>query len=79
MDPTSRQLLQDLQQEAGVSTMEQTYGMEDYPSMLADPIDQDDSWFNDEDDTTPPPEMVNVVKAARTLRLHMYVFYLIFT
>ena len=78
MDPTSRQLLQDLQQEAGVSTIEQTYGMEDYPSMLTDPIDQDDSWFNDEDDTTPPPEMVNVVEAARTLRLHMYVLYFTF-
>ena len=79
MDPTSRQLLQDIQREAGVSTMEETYGLEDYPSVLMDPVNQDDSWFDNEDDSTPPPEVVNVVEAARTLRLHMYVSYLIFS
>ena len=67
MDPATRQVLHDLQTQAGVPTMNDTYDMDDFPDTLS----QDNDWFDDPDDPEPPPERVNIADAARTLRLHL--------
>lgn len=67
MDAPSRQLMQDLQQAAGVPTMHDTYAVENYDTMVVDPFDHDDSWFDDPDNAVPPPEAINFVQAARDL------------
>lgn len=71
MDAPSRQLLQDIQHTAGVPTMHGTYVIDDHDPMITDPFNQDDSWFDDPDDAMPPPEMTNIVQAARDLRIHL--------
>lgn len=65
MDPATRQILKDLQTQAGVPT--DTYSMDDFPG----PVFQDDGWFDDPDDQELPPEKINIADAARTLRLHL--------
>lgn len=71
MDPASRQFLQDIQQIAGVPAMQDSCAVEDYPQAVEDPFSQNDSWFDDNDETTPPREVINIAEAARNLRMHM--------
>ena len=67
MDPATQQILHNLQTQAGVPTMDNSYDMDDFP----DPLSQDNEWFDDPDDPELPPERVNIANAAHTLRLHL--------
>ena len=67
MDAASRQILNDLQTQAGVSSMNDAFNLDTFP----DPFSQDDDWFEDPDDQEPPPERINIADAARALRRHL--------
>lgn len=71
MDPSTRQVLQDMQTQAGVATMHDTYAIEEYDTMLADPYEEDDAWFDSDELAAPPAETINIIAAARDLRLHL--------
>ena len=73
LDASSRQLLEDIQAEAGVPTMSNSYAIEDY-GMPTDTYDPDDAWLDAEDDNVAAPETMNIMQAARDLRLQLYVF-----
>ena len=70
---SSRQLLEDIQRDAGVPTMNDSYAVEDYPSMLLGAQGPDDSWMEVDDEDSPPLETMNLIQAARDLRLLSYV------
>ena len=70
LDTASRQLLEDIQKEAGVPTMSDSYVMEDYTPMLMDAYEPDDNWLEADNDES-PPETMNIIQAARDLRLHL--------
>ena len=73
MDASSRQLLEDIQKEAGVPTMNDSFAIEDYSAMLPDPYEADDSWLEVDNDEGAPPETMNLIQAARDLRISLYV------
>lgn len=73
LDGSSRQLLEDIQKEAGVPTMHDNYAIEEYSHMLTDAYDPDDSWLEADNEDTPSPETVNLMQAARDLRVQSYV------
>ncbi|KAK7690568.1 hypothetical protein QCA50_005666 [Cerrena zonata] len=70
MDRSTRQLLQDIQTQAGVATMDDTYAIDDYDTSIADPFAEDDAWF-DSDDIVPPTETMNIIAAAHDLRRYL--------
>ena len=74
LDASSRQLLEDIQTEAGVATMHDNYAIEEYSHMLTDTYDPDDSWLEADNEDTPSPETTNLMQAARDLRFQSYVF-----
>ena len=74
LDASSRQLLEDIQTEAGIATMHDNYAIEEYSHMLTDTYDPDDSWLEADNEDTPSPETTNLMQAARDLRFHLYVF-----
>ena len=73
LDASSRQLLEDIQAEAGVPTMNNSYAIEDY-DMPTDTYDPDDAWLDTENDDVAAPEAMNIMQAARDLRLQLYAF-----
>lgn len=70
MDLTTRQLLQDIQTQAGVVTMDEAYAIEDYNTTFDNPYEEDDAWF-DNDDIAPPAETLNIIAAAHDLRHYL--------
>lgn len=50
--------------------MNETYAIEDYETMFADPYEEEDAWF-DNDDETPPTETTNIIAAAHDLRRYL--------
>ena len=56
---------------AGVPAMQDSLAIEDYPQAVEDPFSQNDSWFDDDNESTPPPEVINIAEAARNLRMYM--------
>lgn len=73
MDASSRQLLEDIQKEAGVPTMNDSFAIEDYAAMLPDSYEPDDSWLDVDNEGAAPPETMNLIQAARDLRISQYV------
>ena len=53
--------------------MSNSYAIEDY-GMPTDTYDPDDAWLDAEDDNVAAPETMNIMQAARDLRLQLYVF-----
>ena len=74
MDASTRQLLKDLQSQAGVPAMDGVFVMNDYDTPMPDTLPQDDDWFDDPEDSDLPPERINIADAARSLRLQLFVF-----
>ena len=50
--------------------MSDTYAIEDY-SMTIDTYEPDDSWLEADNDDVAPPETMNILQAARDLRVQL--------
>ena len=53
--------------------MNDSFAIEDYSAMLPDPYEADDSWLEVDNDEGAPPETMNLIQAARDLRISLYV------
>lgn len=51
--------------------MSDSYAIEDYPMAITTYDEPDDSWLEADNDDVPVPETMNIMQAARDLRLQL--------